>query len=211
MDERIEQMLDHKVSDTRSMIIDHAVKVEFLINGVLSRILGLYESSVSFGNSSSALTFMSKVRLLIDFNVLTKDDAKKLIAFAEIRNKFAHVFTVAELSDCPIDILRLLKKWYRPQIEITKIDDFKPLYNHLYGDVKKAVEYTLNVVSEKGERKGAVLANLKFNKILFEVVNEFSQTDDDFKNKFIDLVNKADEIYKQSPFSDDEINSLPIL
>jgi hypothetical protein len=75
MDKRIEEMLNHSISDVRSTVIDHAVKIEFLINGILSRVLGLYESdSISFGNTSSALPFIKKVYLLLDLKLFTKEE-----------------------------------------------------------------------------------------------------------------------------------------
>ncbi|MDB5011070.1 MAG: hypothetical protein JWQ06_1859 [Mucilaginibacter sp.] len=204
-------MLNHDMSEIRSIIIDHAVKVEFLINGVLSRALGLYESSISFGNSSTALSFISKVILLLDLKILKEEEVKKLRTFSEIRNKFAHSFMIMELKDCPQDILNKLKIWYDPKTDVKKIKDFNPLYNNLYADVKKAIENILEVIIEKGGKKGEELSSLRYNDILFEQVQEYSKNDADFKNKFIEIINKTNKIFDDNPPSDDSLNSLPIL
>jgi hypothetical protein len=105
MDERIEKLLNHNISDSRSTVIDNAVKVEFLVNEALAIVLGINSSeSISFGNSSSSLSFIAKIYLLLDLKILTKEAKEKLKSFAEIRNKFAHNFMIMEFNDCPENI-----------------------------------------------------------------------------------------------------------
>jgi hypothetical protein len=85
---------EKEISKDRSYFIDKAVKVEFLVNALLSSILGISEpnKSKSFGDTTQSLSFMAKVTLLSDLDFINNDVKIKLEIFAAIRNKFAHLF-----------------------------------------------------------------------------------------------------------------------
>ncbi|MDB5140514.1 MAG: hypothetical protein JWR12_2430 [Mucilaginibacter sp.] len=79
-----------EISKDRSYFIDKAVKVEFLVNILLSNILGISEpnKSKSFGDTTQSLSFMAKVTLLDDLDFIDDNVKAKLEIFASVRNKF---------------------------------------------------------------------------------------------------------------------------
>ena len=208
MDPKLEKLLVHPQSDIRSDVIDHAVKIEFLINSLLTRIFACENNeSISFGSSSSSLSFMAKINLLLDLKVLTKDEKKKLVLFAEIRNKFAHDFMVMSANDLPDQSKKDLKKFYAPNED----NNFNSFNLQLYYDVKDIVDKLINTVIDKAGKKASDLGLINYNNILFDLVKTYSEKDKDFSLKMANLINKATEIYNQTPLPDDIIDQLPLL
>lgn len=89
------------IESTRSRVIEKSVELEELISLLLSNLLDIEkENSISFGTTSFALSFNSKINLLHDLNFLPSELKKNLVLFAEIRNKFAHVLSVDSFTMC---------------------------------------------------------------------------------------------------------------
>ncbi|WP_027388796.1 hypothetical protein [Chryseobacterium gregarium] len=80
---------------TRALIIEYGTILESGTSSALSHLLGLkIGESKSFGMTSYALSFNNKFTLMSDLTVAEKDIQNKFQLFAEIRNKFAHIFEV---------------------------------------------------------------------------------------------------------------------
>src|SRR5688572_22400968 len=85
----------------RTFVVEMSVKIEHLLNVILSRLLGVNpDETRSFGTSSYALSFNAKANLLLDLNYLTKEQGQKFQIFMEVRNKFAHVYMVDTFEKC---------------------------------------------------------------------------------------------------------------
>lgn len=78
--------------ENRAVVLRLSLNLEVLASKVLSYLLDVdnFEESYSLGNKSSSLSFNQKINLLIDNRSITKEDKKKLMAFAGIRNQFMH-------------------------------------------------------------------------------------------------------------------------
>lgn len=76
----------------RKHLLLYALYLEGFLSEFLAALLGIKntESSMSFGNTSKALSFNQKVNLLIDLGALKKEDQNKFITFMELRNQFMH-------------------------------------------------------------------------------------------------------------------------
>ena len=86
---------------TRAKVIDKAVGFEELISQLLSMLLEVDKNtSISFGNKNPALSFNSKVNLLVDLKFIHRETISDFQLFAEIRNKFAHVLYVDNFTKC---------------------------------------------------------------------------------------------------------------
>ena len=86
---------------TRAKVIDKAVGFEELISQLLSMLLEVDKnSSISFGNKNIALSFNSKINLLVDLKFIHRDAVSDFQLFAEIRNKFAHVLYADSFTKC---------------------------------------------------------------------------------------------------------------
>lgn len=78
--------------ENRAILLRLSLNLEVLASKVLSYLLDIdyFEESYSLGNKSSSLSFNHKINLLIDNRSITKEEKKKLMAFASIRNQFMH-------------------------------------------------------------------------------------------------------------------------
>lgn len=100
---------------SRSFVIEMSVKIEHLLNLIISELLGVNSQETrSFGNSNHALSFNAKANLLLDLNYLDKDQRYKYQIFMEIRNKFAHLYSVDTFEKCfaLIGNYNKLKRYY---------------------------------------------------------------------------------------------------
>ncbi|HEV7333651.1 MAG TPA: hypothetical protein VGN63_21635 [Flavisolibacter sp.] len=85
----------------RTFVVEMSVKIEHLLNVILSRLLGVNpDETRSLGTSSYALSFNAKANLLLDLNYLNKEQGQKFQIFMEVRNKFAHVYKVDTFEKC---------------------------------------------------------------------------------------------------------------
>jgi hypothetical protein len=86
---------------SRAFVVEMSVKIEHLLNVIISQLLGVKpEETRSFGNSSHALSFNAKANLLLDLNYLNKEQRQKFQIFMEVRNKFAHIYSVDTFEKC---------------------------------------------------------------------------------------------------------------
>jgi hypothetical protein len=85
----------------RAFVVEISVKIEHILNLIMGQLLGVkHENTRSFGNSSQALSFNAKANLLLDLNYLDKENVLKFQIFMEIRNKFAHVYSIDTFEKC---------------------------------------------------------------------------------------------------------------
>lgn len=91
--EKIEQGKRNMIDvENRLTVLKFSLNLEMLASRVLSYLLNVeeFKNSYSLGNKSSSLSFNQKINLLIDNKSITKEEKKKLVAFASIRNQFMH-------------------------------------------------------------------------------------------------------------------------
>jgi hypothetical protein len=75
----------------RSSVIGQVLRLEQTSSSALKAILRLFkEQSKTLGNTSSALSFKSKIDLLLDLEEISKTEYSHLLKLMEIRNQFAH-------------------------------------------------------------------------------------------------------------------------
>lgn len=106
-------------ANLRLFIIENVIKIEELASYVLGKILNIeWQTSKSFGHSSSSLSFNQKLQLIQDIKGIDKENLKKLTCIAEIRNKFAHLSHINSFESLFADpsvgkkIKNNLLKWY---------------------------------------------------------------------------------------------------
>ncbi|GEM_PF-6862999 len=83
------------ISPDRSLVIHISTQVEHYINLILKFSLGFAGTdTISFGDTNRALSFNAKINLLLDFKGIDNEDQAHLIKLSEIRNQFAHNFSI---------------------------------------------------------------------------------------------------------------------
>ncbi|HLW42278.1 MAG TPA: hypothetical protein VKY82_07920, partial [Flavobacterium sp.] len=106
----------------RTFVVEMSVKIEHFLNEIICQLLQVSpENSKSFSSTSQSLSFNAKSNLLLDLDYLDKDHIKKFQIFMEVRNKFAHVYSVDTFQKCfaLIKNYNQLKKFF----EIDEEDD----------------------------------------------------------------------------------------
>jgi hypothetical protein len=85
----------------RTFVVEMSVKIEHLLNQIIANLLFVKsENSRSFGTTSQALSFNAKANLLFDLEKLDKQQREKFQIFMEIRNKFAHLYSIDTFEKC---------------------------------------------------------------------------------------------------------------
>ena len=114
-----------KSEDLRLYILEHTILVEENISICLGKILNIdWKNSKSFGFSSTALSFNQKVQIIQDTQGLEKIEVQKLADFMSIRNKFAHVRSIATFEDFfnvganGQNVKKNLAKWYNSETKL---------------------------------------------------------------------------------------------
>jgi hypothetical protein len=118
----------------RHRVIDIAVQLEFNISNYLKVKLDIRNDDSRSFDKGSSLSFQQKLNLILDLDVLTKDEVLKFELFGQIRNKFAHKVEIETFADC-IDsdkhLRNKLVKLYSPEKEVSQ--DFQ--YRSIFIDV----------------------------------------------------------------------------
>lgn len=90
----------------RSFVLQASITVEAYISQLLSELLEINnrKESRTLGNKSSALSFKTKVDLLIDIGALDPEFIRYFQKFMEIRNQFIHNFEANSYEACFVAI-----------------------------------------------------------------------------------------------------------
>ncbi|MBE9467496.1 MAG: hypothetical protein IMY72_04125 [Bacteroidetes bacterium] len=100
--------------ELRSWVISNALRLEQTSSSALRVILRMFKTdSKTLGNQSSALSFKSKIDLLLDLEEIDKKEYSHLLKIMEIRNQFAHnpnAVSFLELDNINPDINKYLLK-----------------------------------------------------------------------------------------------------
>ena len=80
------------ISKQRAFLLESALTLERNLSILLANILSVdnVDNSKTLGNKSSALSFNTKVDILLDTDYICKYDKAKFTLFMEMRNQFAH-------------------------------------------------------------------------------------------------------------------------
>ena len=161
--------------EKRASVLRFSLNLEMLASKILSYLLNVdeYENSYSFGNKSSSLSFNQKINLLIDNKSITKDEKKKLMAFASVRNQFMHNIdanTFVKAFDHLDGLEKQMRKIY-PE-NFTEDDDLETCLHYCVRDLHK--DGVLILTSFKGgfDEKVQTEIEAKFYREKFEGLQE---------------------------------------
>jgi len=77
--------------ELRSFVLQHRIRQEALASDILKFIFRILKTKTkTLENSTSSLSFMSKINLLSDFDDINKEEYKHFEKFLAVRNQFAH-------------------------------------------------------------------------------------------------------------------------
>ncbi|MDI3319112.1 hypothetical protein [Pinibacter soli] len=130
----------------RFNVIEDAVSLEEIVSLILASLLGIEkDTSKSFGNTSQALSFNSKINLLTDLKSIEKDSAAKFVHFAQIRNQFAHNVYAINFVNCLADnesCKNFLKKNYKEFFDEHQQEEvqLEQMYHALFKDLMSILQ-----------------------------------------------------------------------
>lgn len=206
-------------NEIRHQVLNFSLRLEEYVNSILARALGItdVEKSHSFNYRGQALSFHQKVNLLLDINLIDKNEHWKFQTFMEIRNKFMHVLAIDSYEKCfqyvngRNKIIDTYKERLRPGL--TKEEELHACCFCLYVEVihliAESFKKLLGKVVEDVERQIAA-ASAAAHREMFDVIFSSDLKDinvdaywAEFTKKFdarIAALNISDE-YTYSPFS----------
>ena len=88
--------------EKRLPVLRTALLIEGIAAPFLAKLIGVEnpKDSYSFSDTSTALSFSSKILLLIDIGALSRHDKAKFFTFMEIRNQFVHNISAKDIETC---------------------------------------------------------------------------------------------------------------
>ena len=124
--------------ELRSWVISHVLRLEQTSSSLFRIILRMFKKdSKTLGNTSSALSFKSKIDLLYDLEEIDTTVYNHLIKLMEIRNQFAHnsnAISFEELDNINKNINTYLEKFIPFEIdkEVDRETKLKAAFSNLF-------------------------------------------------------------------------------
>lgn len=144
--------------ELRSEILEISLKIEFEINRLIIKFLGIEkENTNAFSNKSSSFSFKNKIDLLYDLDILDKEEHLKLELISIFRNQFMHNLncnsfeTATNIMDSQFK--KKLLKFYGSEPEVICEEVYRLSYRELYLSCMETIlskhEKRLDVIEEK--------------------------------------------------------------
>lgn len=162
---------------TRHIVIDHSVIIEELVTETIGRLLEIdCNTSKALGPVSGGLSFHQKTLLITDKFGEIGNKSKKIIAFYQIRNKFAHL-TIStwtdffSISDTYKKIEKDLNIWYDKEEnnETSYENKVRLLYFYL---TREIFYFLIEINKDWAVNKGRKIAENDIKQKLFELTIE---------------------------------------
>lgn len=180
----------------RAKVIEAAVHLEANISLYLCTYLNVDQKrSLLFGFKRGCLSFDSKLAMLLELNYFTSEKRDKFKQFSEIRNKFAHVATIINFTDCYNSISgseNKLNRWY-PDIKPSLIgeDKNKELYVRLKEELLDDLLNFQLILKKAEKRKKDINYNIAYVQQINQIMREASSENKMLKKIFDKIQNKA--------------------
>ncbi|PCJ83983.1 MAG: hypothetical protein COA57_10070 [Flavobacteriales bacterium] len=192
-----EENIDDTSNNKRAMVMELSVQIEEFASIAIGETLGIeWEKSKSLGFGSSALSFTQKIQLIRDKKGIDKINSDKLEAFSRIRNKFAHVRTLVNITnfferyDSGGLIKKQFTKWYGKKVKNSNGEEesYTNCLMLLYSDISDfLLKVTTDNIIERGIEDGK---NEMMHKMMEIAKAEFNKTDHGVA-KWGELLHKA--------------------
>lgn len=208
----------YNLSIDRSLVLHISTQIEFIINTILKISLGFTENECySFGMTSKALSFNAKIIMLLDFQGIDNSDQKHFIKLSEIRNQFAHNYSIKDFLSLESnqngqDAIKHLESYFSIEIKdyIRSNDNLKTLFIHLSLKITMIINRVLKKIESKaleiGETHGAIEWHRIVKKLMtdHEYLGTFKQDQLDGVMKLLEDVNKEFKAYQEAIVNKEE-------
>ena len=185
----------------RHIVIDHSVLIEEIATETIGRLLEIdWKTSSGLGYNSGSLSFYQKVLLIKDKVGIDSIPSKKIEAFYQIRNKFAHIREIGSWSDffsiskTYQKIERDLENWYKSEEnnETDYNNSIRLLYYYLTRDIFYfLIQINIDWAYRTGQKAGQEDVKTKLLEFIKERT-QYSEEINDLWNSFVDSI-KSDK------------------
>ena len=207
----VSELFESAASPMRAEVLDHGVKVEFIVGLILTRSMGLNDFDSRSFSSSSSLSFSQKINLLLDFKLMESERKAKFLAFAEIRNEFAHKHLVRELKDCKTNSINKLYNWYGGKPTNKGDIDLYEFYHELYKEIQQICSALVTVLDDLANKKFTELERLRWYKTTGKQIDDAREIDADFNEKIRPIMERVKEIFDSNEPEVDILNNKPLI
>lgn len=159
------------VTKDRVDVLNYSLQLEFEASLFLSIMLSIdLNDSKSLSNKSSSMSMKSKINLLSDMSMISKEDAKKFELFVSIRNQFMHNLSASDYENCLSFIEggknRLMKLYPQENSDYLLDKGVRDLVTDLHRIIKNVVNSIKDSFKVKAERD-------YYKEQFFSIVNAF--------------------------------------
>jgi hypothetical protein len=190
-------------NNPRLRVIELSIYIESIVSKILSGLLKIdMETSNTLGNRSSAFSFKQKLDLLMDIKFFDKSYLPKFMAFAEIRNQFAHNYDVNNFTTCFANLAGkenfLLKAYPRVELENrTNEEKLSVLYERLYADIIEILAEIIKAMSDKFIKIGMEQGGREVLQVVYDTIIDYARTNQDFRDNHFYIIQEAVKKFKQ--------------
>lgn len=146
-------MMDEIGMENRKAVLNISLHIERTISQLLGDLLNINTAaSKLLSNKSNALSFNTKVLLLLDMKAIDENDKNKLRTFMEIRNQFMHNLDAKSFEECFKFIDgkdNYLKKIYPTKDTLNNEDDLKRMFYELSEDIRTILNKVIDLTVAK--------------------------------------------------------------
>lgn len=171
--------------EKRSEILEFSLNTEEAVNSLLLVYLSISDKSTTklFGNKAG-ISFKSKIDLLYDIDVLSKEEHSKLELQMTFRNKFLHDIQCSSflsvLKHFDNGIKNRFKKFLEKDEKIDNEESCRIAYRNLYIDNTKVIKFKFANKRKQIQEKADVLQTLlseleRVNSLSFNLIDELLQ------------------------------------
>lgn len=176
--------------EIRNEVLVTALTIESMTSTFLAFLLGIEDSTnkLSF-KGSTALSFNSKVMLLIDIGALDYADRTLFLTFMEVRNVFMHNIEASTFVKC-FSYMEGKEAWilkkYKANDALDREQKLAWGVDQLSNDVLKLTAGIIDKLKKKAERDIEAKMLKEYQDASFKTIGEIKRTLDEFVQAFID-------------------------
>jgi len=197
----------NKISPDRSLVIHISTQVETLINTILKIAIGLgSEKTQSFGDTSSALSFNSKIILLLDFDAILRSDRNHFTKLSEIRNQFAHNYLVKDFMSLNNnkngqDSIKHLEKHFAKKIDnyVRSNENLSKIFVYMTDRINEIISELLSKMESNALLVGKNIASIKKFEIMNSLLDNYEFISTFTPDQILGLqklADRANEVFK---------------
>ena len=190
--------------EKRSKVLEYALLIEEAINTLLQNHLLILDQKVTRNFSGkSGISFKSKVDLLFDIEVLTKEECIQIELLMNFRNKFVHDIKSNSFTHIFVNfdpgIQNRFRKFLNPNVVEENEHEYEVAYRNLYYETLKILQSKFRI------RKEEIINYSNFQSENYDIILDLSDESISFLDE---IVKEIEQLLSDNPELDALISPL---